>query len=171
MKTLYLLRHAKSDWGNPNLPDHDRPLNERGIKASKRIGELFEKQRIRPDLVLCSPARRTRQTLNLIAEETGRDYDIRFEKGLYETSADQILAIIQRLPDNAKSVLIIGHNPGLEMLTHDLIHSGKPQALARLNEKFPAGALAVLTFDTKHWEDVAPAGGALEDFVTPKEMK
>lgn len=171
MKTLYLLRHTKSDWGNPNLADIDRPLNERGIKASQRLGELFETQGIKPELILCSPARRTRQTLSLIAETTGKEYDTRFEPGLYETSAAQILKIIHQLPDSTASVMIIGHNPGLETLARDLIRPSNPEALARLHEKFPAGGLATLGFHTQHWRDIGPAAGDLMDFVTPRELK
>jgi phosphohistidine phosphatase len=171
MKTLYLLRHAKSDWANPNLADLDRPLNERGIKASQRLGELFEAQSINPNLILCSPARRTRQTLSLIAEVTGKDYNCRFEADLYETGASHILKLIRHLPDSANSAMIIGHNPGLEMLAHELIRPSNPEALTRLHEKFPAGGLATLAFHTQHWKDIGPEGGDLVDFVTPRELK
>ena len=170
MKTLYLLRHAKSDWGNPNLADIDRPLNERGIKASERLGELFNTQGIEPELILCSPARRTRQTLSLIAEVTGEDYETRFEKGLYETGADKILKIIHALPAGLKSVMIIGHNPGLETLAHQLIRPSNPEALTRLQEKFPAGGLATLGFLGLEWRNIGPTDAELVDFVTPKEL-
>jgi phosphohistidine phosphatase len=170
MKKLYLLRHAKSDWGNPNLADIDRPLNARGIKVSKLLGSHFEKNAIRPDLILCSPARRTRQTLNAIIEETGREYQVRYEKGLYESGAENILDIIRKTAGSVNALMIIGHNPGLEMLAHSLIKTGKPKALAKLDQKYPTGGLATLDLNIDHWQDLGPGLAELKNFEIPKEI-
>lgn len=170
MKRLYLLRHAKSDWANPNLADIDRPLNERGIKISQRLGALFQDMSIHPDLILCSPARRTRQTLSFIQEGTGEDYPVKYDAGLYEGRASDIEAIIRAVPEDVDELMVIGHNPGLETLAHQLMAGGQSKPLLKLHEKFPTGGLAILSFSITTWADLVADTGSLIDFIVPREL-
>ena len=110
MKRIYLLRHAKSSWKHPELPDHDRPLAGRGKRAAKAIVKHMRAQRFEPELVLCSTARRARETLERIEPALGRA-PVRVEGDLYGASARELLACLRRLPDEVGSVLVIGHNP------------------------------------------------------------
>lgn len=171
MKTLYFLRHAKSDWANPNLSDYDRPLNERGIRVSARLGRLFRDMAIRPDLILCSPARRARQTLNVIQQETGEDYQVKYDPGLYESGAGDIEAVIRAVPGDVGELMVVGHNPGLETLVQQLMAGGKSAPLSKLHEKFPTGGLAILNFNIDTWADLAADSGNLIDFIVPRELK
>ena len=114
MKTLFLIRHAKSSWGNPLLADFDRPLNDRGLRDAPFMAELLKKQGIRPDLMLVSPANRTTETANYFAEALEFDKaDMRFEENIYEASPRQIFSIIEGIEPAAETVLLFGHNPAM----------------------------------------------------------
>lgn len=154
-RTVYLLRHAKSSWDDPELADIERPLAPRGRKAAKKIARYLLDHDVRPELVLCSPAARARETLAAIGEG-----EIRPE--LYGASAAELLGVIQGLPDDASSVLLIGHNPGVEDL------AGAFAPLAR--ETFPTGGLATFAFVCDRWAEVAPSGAELVDYVVPREL-
>ena len=163
MKHLYLLRHAKSSWEEPGLPDHERPLAPRGRKACRKLATYLGRQRIRPELVLCSSSRRTRETLELIRTAlTGAVIEI--EDGLYAADSDRLLARLRELPESASSVLLIAHNPGLQ----DLAITLAPSA-ARVGEKFPTGALASFALDTP-WASVGEASAELVSYVVPREL-
>jgi phosphohistidine phosphatase len=122
MKRVYLLRHAKSSWKHPELPDHDRPLAGRGRRAAKAIVRHMRAQEFVPELVLCSTARRARETLERIEPALGRA-PVRVERELYGASARELLARLRRLPDDVGSVLVIGHNPGMHELAVELAGS------------------------------------------------
>jgi phosphohistidine phosphatase len=154
-RTVYLLRHAKSSWNDPELADIDRPLAPRGRKAAKKMARYLRDHDVRPELVLCSPAARARETLAAIGEG-----EIRPE--LYGASAAELLGVIQGLPDDASSVLLVGHNPGME----DLAGAFAPLP----GETFPTGALATFAFDCERWADVEPGGAELVDYVVPREL-
>ena len=113
MKRLYLLRHAKSSWKDTSLPDHDRPLSGRGRRAAKAIARHLREQDLEPQLVLCSTARRARETLERIQPALGAA-TVEFEHDLYAASADALLERLRRVPDTVASVMLIGHNPGLQ---------------------------------------------------------
>jgi phosphohistidine phosphatase len=161
MKTLLLLRHAKSSWDDPSLADHDRPLAPRGRKGAKLIGTHLRQEQIRSSLVLCSSARRARETLELIAPSG----EIRIEEELYGASADQLLERLRRLPDEDDCVMLIGHNPAIQDLASGL--AGGDGELAM--RKFPTGALARLTL-TGGWHELAPGHAELAAFVTPRGL-
>ena len=169
MKTLYLLRHAKSDWGDPGLDDHDRPLAGRGERAAAVLAVHFGQQGYHPSLVLCSSARRTRQTLESLLPHLPGDPEVLFEEGIYLASRGQLLARVQEVDDRQSRVLLIGHNPGVADLARDLAGSGERASLRRL-ARFPTAASAVCEFDLERWRDLAPGSGRLVAYATPKDL-
>jgi phosphohistidine phosphatase len=145
MKRLYLLRHAKSSWKDATLADHDRPLNGRGRRAAKTIAGRLREEGIEPDLVLCSSARRARETLDRIEL---RSSTVRVEASLYAASAHALLERLRRVPETVESVMLIGHNPGLRELALDL---ARPSPAAdELAAKYPTAALATLECPSWH---------------------
>ena len=170
MKTLYLLRHAKSDWAGPVRADFDRPLNRRGRAAAKRMGRLMARRGLVPALVLCSAAARTRETWMLAAPAFEENLKVRTLRTLYLASPETLLTTLTRLPESTPSVLILGHNPGLEELASQLAGPGsKKAALKRLRNKFPSGALAVFEIDTNRWAKVGEAPPRLAGFFRPRD--
>ena len=155
MSRLYLLRHAKSSWDDASLDDHDRPLAPRGRKASKAIGRYLRDHDIEPELVLCSSAKRARQTLARLGPA---GVDARIEPELYGASAQALLERLHAVPDEVASVMLIGHNPGMQQLAFNL---------AGLDDKFPTAALA--TFECSRWRTLDQA--TLVDYVRPRELE
>jgi len=166
-RTLLLLRHAKSSWVDPTLPDHDRPLASRGRRDAKRIAKHLAALEFEPELVLCSSAVRTRETLELVRPALGNS-KVLFEDGLYGASSDELLARIRVVPDAVGSVMLIGHNPGLEQLALLLASSG--DELRRLETKFPTAALATLAVETT-WSRLAPGDAILTAYIVPKQLR
>jgi phosphohistidine phosphatase len=167
MKLLYLLRHAKSSWSDPALPDHRRPLTGRGRRAAKAIGRYLHDHGIEPEMVLCSTARRARDTLARIEPALGKP-DIRIEPELYAASANELLDRVRRVPDAVESVLVIGHNPGLQDLALDLARPA-PE-LRELEAKFPTAALATLACPQTSWRALDWRTAKLVDFVRPRDL-
>jgi phosphohistidine phosphatase len=156
-----LLRHAKSSWDDPGLSDHDRPLAPRGRKAAKLIGRHLRDQGVEFSIVLCSSARRARDTIDLV-DPPAR---IEVEPELYGASAGEMLERLRRLPEDVEAVMVVGHNPGIEDLALGLC--GADSGLS--GRKFPTGALATLSF-TGPWEGLAAGRAALQAFVIPREL-
>jgi phosphohistidine phosphatase len=167
VKRLYLLRHTKSDWDDPTLDDHERPLAARGRRAADRIAEHLRRGDVRPDLVLCSSSRRTLETLARIAPSLGERADFRIERDLYAADGASLLARLRRLPGSVSSAMLIAHNPGIQDLALDLAGSGDP--LPRLRDRFPTGALATLEFSGA-WSGLGEHTADLVSFVTPKDL-
>jgi phosphohistidine phosphatase len=167
VRTLYLLRHAKSSWDDPGLADHDRPLAPRGERAATTMAEHLRDEGIAPALVLCSSSRRTRETLERIASAVGDEADVEFERELYAASAQQLLDRLRDVDDDVESVMVIGHNPGIEQLALSL--AGEGERLADMRRKYPTAALATIEFDGP-WSELEPGGARLADFVKPKEL-
>jgi phosphohistidine phosphatase len=170
MLRLALLRHAKSSWDHPGLDDFDRPLNERGNSAAPMIGQLLASMKFTPQSVLCSPSKRTRETLDRIqpffaAPPESTDFD----KGLYLAGASDLWARIRRSPKPATHVLVIGHNPGLHTLATHLASTGDAGAIARLHDKLPTAGLALFSFDATDWATLNVQTGNLDAFITPKD--
>jgi len=169
VKTLWLLRHAKAGAGGADLADRDRPLAARGRHAAERIGRYLAERGVRPDHVLCSPSLRTRETLALVEKRLGTALSVEFEDELYLASERDLQARIERVPDDAASVLLVGHNPGVAELALRLAVRGDPGALAELRRKYPTGALAELRIHAQRWRQFA-RGCELVSFVTPKAI-
>jgi phosphohistidine phosphatase len=158
-KRLFILRHAKSSWDDPGLADHERPLAPRGRRAVEAIAAHLNAEGITPDLVLCSSSRRTRETLEGVAD-------------LYAASCEDVLERLHQVPDEIGSVMLVGHNPTLQALVLRLADdeaatNGSP--LAEVRRKFPTGALATLTFDGT-WQELSPRSARLASYVRPKSL-
>ena len=171
MKRIYLLRHAKSSWDDLSLTDFDRPLNKRGRNAAPRVGKLLRKRGWTPDLVLCSTAARARETWELIADELEAEPQVKPLKTLYLATPSQMLRALQRTSAETASVMLVGHNPGIENLAAQLAGpDSKKKPLARLREKFPTAALAVFEFDGADWAALAPGQCRLNAFVVARDL-
>lgn len=168
MRRLWLLRHAKSSWDEPHLTDDERPLAARGRLAADALGRWVDQTGLRPDLVLCSSARRARETLAAVLPGLGGDVSFEVESGLYTFSAEDLLARVRELPDEVGSVLLVGHNPAIADLIARLAREGPRLDEARA--KVPTGALAGLDLDVDAWRDVARGCGVLSTFVVPREL-
>jgi phosphohistidine phosphatase len=157
MKHLYLLRHAKSSWKHPELPDHDRPLAGRGRRAAKAMAKHIRAEGIAPELVLCSTARRARDTLERIEPALGRR-SVKVERELYGAGVRQLLDRVRRVPSSVESVLLIGHNPGMQDLA---------AALTGFDGKFPTAALATIALPA--WDELEDA--ELVAFTKPRDLE
>jgi phosphohistidine phosphatase len=173
-KRLFVLRHAKSSWDDPGLDDRDRPLAPRGVRSTKLLARHVRAQGIEPTQVLCSPSRRTRETLDGVAPGG----ETLIEPELYEASCGTVIERLQRVPEGAASVMVIGHNPTMQMLVLRLIGAnGTDRAVpdddtgyvAELQRKFPTGALATLAFDCT-WSELGPGCARLVGYVNPKSL-
>jgi phosphohistidine phosphatase len=168
VKSLLLLRHAKSSWKEPGLADHDRPLAPRGRRAARRIAGHLREQGIEPGLVLCSSARRARETLARIESALGSDVEVRIDDHLYGASARDLMERVRALPEVLTSAMLIGHNPGMANLALSLAERGSD--LPRIERKFPTAALATLEF-AGSWGELKDGGAELVAFVTPKQLR
>lgn len=168
MKRLYLMRHAKSSWAEEELSDQERPLAPRGRRAAKRLARHLREEAIAPEVVLCSSALRTRQTLELIEPGLGEPREMLVEDELYGAGADQLLQRLRRLTPEVRSVLLIGHNPGVQDLAVLLARGGKSRD--QLRAHFPTAALATLTIAESGWSTLAAAGADLIGYVTPRDL-
>ena len=171
MKSILLLRHAKSAWGRPGLDDHERPLNRRGERAAEAMAEYIVHNAPRPDLILCSTAVRTRQTLAPLVHRLANPAPpIALEKGLYLATEGELLVRLRAVPEEVRTLLLIGHNEGIGELASALAGDGEPAALGSLNEKFPTGALATLRLGETPWQELAPDQAELMAFVRPRDI-
>jgi phosphohistidine phosphatase len=168
MKRLYLLRHAKSSWKDVSLADHDRPLAGRGRRASKSMARHLRDRGVEPDLVLCSTARRARETLDRITPALGTPA-IEIDPDLYGASGHGLLERLRSVPDAIESVMLIGHNPAMEELAIDLARPS-PAAID-LAAKYPTGALAVLTLPVSTWHELGHGRGELVELVKPRDLE
>jgi phosphohistidine phosphatase len=166
MKSLHLLRHAKSSWKDPGLNDHDRPLSKRGRQTAKMMAAYLKRAKIAPDLVICSTAMRARQTLDPIAKAK-KPPKVVLERDIY--GGEQRALWEQLRPESAKSVLLIGHNPALNDLALELAHADLNKLLESAGGKFPTGAMASFRYDGA-WKALEPYGAVLTSYTTPKAI-
>ena len=170
MKTVLLLRHAKSSWDQPLLEDFRRPLAPRGRKSAPRVGRYLAREGLIPDRVLCSGAARAVETWELVSEALGAVAPAELRDEIYHASPRTLTEILRTLPDPVQSVLLIGHNPTFETLALRLAGSGGEEALEAMRSKFPTAALAILDFRIERWAELEEGGGVLRDFIRPKEL-
>ncbi len=166
-RRLMLLRHAKSDW--PDVSDQKRPLAKRGRRDAPAVGRWLHDHGYLPDTVVCSVARRTRQTWELVAPELGASPSVTFEPRAYEASAMGLLYLARELPSQCRAALLIGHNPAISELAAHLVEPSAqagPAASRPAGLRFPTAAVAVLEF-TGDWPDLAPGQARLLDFTAP----
>lgn len=164
-RQLILLRHAKSDW--PDLPDRDRPLAKRGRRDGPRIGKWLHEHGYQPDVVVCSDARRARQTWDLVAPELGGSPAVRFEPRAYAASAQTLLYLAQELPGRYRSALLIGHNPGLSELASNLAEPGRDNGRGI---SLPTAAVAILEFPGD-WPSLTLGQARLVSLTTPADLQ
>ncbi|GAA4367178.1 phosphohistidine phosphatase SixA [Hymenobacter saemangeumensis] len=163
MKTLYLLRHAKSSWNFDELSDQERPLNDRGRDDAPRMGQALAKRDIKPDLMVSSPAVRALSTAVLVARELDYPHNkIVVEPSIYQAEVDDIIDIIHKLPDSASSAILVGHNPTFTDTVNELSPSS-------INE-MPTAAVVCLRFDCKRWEDVSRANAEFYFYDYPRNV-
>jgi len=158
MKELLLLRHAKSSWATQGMPDFDRPLNKRGRRAAAALAQHLAKEGLNPGLILSSDARRTRETLDLIRDALGARSAVLLEPKLYLADPPALLARLRKVPDDVPSVLLIGHNPGLQDLALELAEAAGPSGAdtaARIEEKFPTAAFVRFRIKIERWRDLS----------------
>jgi phosphohistidine phosphatase len=170
MKTLILMRHAKSAWSDPSQKDIDRPLNGRGRKSAPRMGAWLADAGYRPEVVLCSTAQRARETLELVATSLPASFTIEHARALYMAAPREMLTEIAKVPAMAETVMLVGHNPGMGSLASLLAGGGDAKALGNLHGKFPTAAIAVIGFDVEKWSDLAPGTGRLLAFQRPRDL-
>ncbi|MEU3693225.1 SixA phosphatase family protein [Streptomyces narbonensis] len=168
-RRLVVLRHAKSAWPE-GVPDRDRPLGPRGLRDAPAAGRFLAETGELPDLVLCSPARRARRTWDLAAAELESPPPVRHDPRLYGADADDLLDVLHGVPDETGTLLLVGHNPGLEDLVLLLAGDGVGDALDRVRTKFPTSATAVLTWHGG-WPDLRAGGALLTELVVPRGLK
>lgn len=164
MKRLYLLRHAKSSWDDSSIPDHERDLNDRGRKEAKKMGEYFFDKKIIPDLIICSPSKRTRETYKLVVNKLGKNIQTIFEDKIYEASVSDIFGAISKVSNEVDSLLIIGHNPGMEYMVE------KTTNIPGIIDKFGTCSLAELEVDIQKWSDIRKTSAKLINFISPKTL-
>lgn len=170
MKTLYFLRHAKSDWSDSTISDHARPLNARGRRAAAKMGALMQRLGIAPDQVVCSTAVRAQETLERVLSAGGFDWPVTMERSLYGASADSILRIIRTQDAAHETLMFVGHNPGFEDIVLGLSGSEAHHGdLVRVRRKYPTGAFAAIDFDVDCFTSIGLAKGQLARFIKPKD--
>lgn len=169
MRRLILLRHAKSDWPD-GIADLERPLAARGRAAAPLVGAYLARESLIPDRVLVSSARRTRETWELVAPCLPRLPDTENEPRIYEASCARLLAVLRDQPADVHTLMLVGHNPGMEELAETLVHEGPLLARDAMGEKFPTGAVAVIDLPIDDWSAVAPKLGRLDRFIVPRSL-
>lgn len=169
MKRLILLRHAKA-VPPEGMADEARPLAARGRLAMERMAGFFRERNLVPDLALVSSAVRTRETWSLLEAAFASKPVARIVPGLYAASREGLYAIAQQVPAAVKTLLLLGHNPGLEEIVRSLAASGEPEALMRFGRGMPTAAVAVFELSINDWKEIAPKSGRMELFVTPKSL-
>jgi phosphohistidine phosphatase len=169
MLRLLLFRHAKTARESGG-GDHDRPLTKRGEEDSKRIGGYLSDEQLLPDLAVASDSRRTRQTLDLALKAANQHPQTRLDRAVYLAEPHTLLDVIRRTPADVRTLLMIGHAPGMGDLAILLTGFGDRYAFARMNTKFPTSGLAVLDFPVERWEEVKERDGRLDRFVTPASL-
>ena len=175
MLTLTLLRHAKSSWDEP-LDDYDRPLALRGMKAAPEMGGALDAMGLTPDVVICSGAVRARETLQLVLDRLGGTAPhVVYDDSVYMATPATLMKRLRAIEQESeviapRHVMLVGHNPGLEVLALELCGSGDSDGRKRMAQKFPTAAAAVITFDAKGWGEIKPGGGRLKYFITPKQV-
>ena len=160
MKHLLLLRHAKSSWDDQDLKDFDRPLNKRGIKAARLVGQFLRREEIKIDLIISSPAKRARETIELVWPAAKLEVELKFEDRIYEATPRTLLAVITKVKASVNTLMLVGHNPGFE---------GLLEVLTSQARRLPTASLAFIDLDDDAWKE-ARGGGKLVRLVTPKEL-
>ena len=160
MKTIYLLRHAKSSWDDASLSDFERPLNERGLNTAPFMGEVITRRGYKPALVITSPAKRAATTAELVKESAGLNAELRSDHRIYEASPNTLRTVAAETDDDVDSVMLVGHNPGME---------GFVRYLTGRVEPMPTAALAVIELSIDSWKALDADCGKIVEIIRPKD--
>lgn len=171
MKTLLLMRHAKSSWDHGALDDHDRPLNARGRDSADRMGQWLTDQDLVPDFAWVSSAARTQETWARLSHGFDPKPQMRSDRQLYLSGPDRMLNVFQHTPDAATTVILIAHQPGMSAITGYLADPQGDTGYTKALNHFPTGAIVVMQADIKRWSDLAPEQGQFTAFAQPKGLK
>jgi|SRR5215213_705800 len=161
MRTLYLLRHAKSSWKDASLADFDRPLNERGREAAELMGRFIASENLNVSLLISSPSARTRETTQILLRFAGLSVEPQFDNRIYEAELRTLVQVVSEMPDDKDVAMLVGHNPGMEELL---------AFLTQETRQMPTCALAKISFDCSSWKEIGAGKGKLEWFVTPADL-
>ncbi|MFC4296225.1 SixA phosphatase family protein [Novosphingobium tardum] len=171
MKTLGLFRHAKSGWADPRARDFDRPLNERGEKGALLMGRYIRDHGPRFDRVVASPAIRVSETIDIASKAFGRSFPVEWDRRIYLASSATLIDLLHALDGDPDTVLMVGHNPGLEDLIFDLVpDDGSSPLRDEVEVKFPTAAFAVLALAVDRWSDVAAGCAKLVSLTRPRDL-
>ena len=168
MKTLTLLRHAKSGWDDPVQRDFDRPLNNRGRRAAQTIGREMRVLGLKFDHVIASPAARVMETLRDVSDSYGRPLEPSYDKRVYLASPETLLELVRAAGEETDSLLIVGHNPGLERLA--LLLTSGDGLRDEIAAKYPTATLAEITLPAERWSEVAEGTGTISRFIRPRDL-
>ena len=161
MKELILIRHAKSSWSNPLLEDFERPLNKRGAKNAPFMAKVLKQKEVNPDLIISSPSKRTKDTLDFFIKEFDYKGEIIFEESIYEAPYINILKVIKNIDDKHKTIFLFGHNPGFNDLADFL--------LGKFEDNIPTCGVLKINFDTNYWKNISKDNSKLIFFNFPKK--
>jgi phosphohistidine phosphatase len=161
VKTLFLLRHAKSSWKDESLPDFERPLNRRGKHAAERIGRYLKHEEIVPEIVLSSPALRARETIERVAKAAKWTPEVLFDQRIYEAGGLRLLEVVSQIENERKTALLVGHNPGIQELLMLLTGESK---------KVPTGALLKIELKSSKWATAADKRARLVSIIKPRKL-
>lgn len=170
MKSVTLLRHAKSSWDDPVERDFDRPLNDRGWRAARTVGRHLAENGTTWDTVIASPAVRVVETLSGVEEGLGRRLDADFDRRIYMASAATLLDILQEADESAERLLLVGHNPSIEDLVFLLVPPQHRGARSDIEVKYPTAALCEIEIEAARWEEVTDGMGKIANFVRPRDL-
>ncbi|MFF6780712.1 histidine phosphatase family protein [Streptomyces sp. NPDC012510] len=170
LRRLVVLRHAKSAWPM-GVPDHERPLAPRGRRDAPAAGRALLEADCLPDLAVCSTAVRARHTWELAAAQWGTPPSVRYDRRAYAADVPKLLRVVREAPDEVRTLLLIGHNPGLEELVLDLAGDALDDALDDVRTKFPTSAIAFLSWRGETWASLAPGTALLTDMIVPRGKK
>jgi phosphohistidine phosphatase len=171
MKTVLLLRHAKSDWGDTYLDDFDRPLARRGLRDAPRIGELLARFDMIPDQIIASPAERAKQTATLVAEACDYSGTISWDASFYGGGSEDLISSLRRLPPSVDSALLVGHNPTMEETAAELLVPAGIEWYDGPAIKIPTAGLICFELHITEWRVLQPGDGVLQWFILPKLLK
>jgi phosphohistidine phosphatase len=170
MKNLYILRHAKSDWGDADLDDHDRPLAPRGERGATVVGVYLRQRQILPELILCSTATRAMETRALMLAQLGDERTTEFDRALYLSGRKGVMRRLAEIGDGYDSAMVIGHNPDLHDVARALADGGDPELRARLEAKLPTAGFVEIALKIDSWSRIDGAHGSLVDVQSPKTL-
>ena len=162
MRTLYLLRHAKSSWKDESIPDFDRPLKKRGREAAEGVGKTLASERLSSPVLISSPALRTRETTEIVLKAGNLEANVSYDERIYEADLSRLLRVLADVAANEKGLILVGHNPGMEYLVEFLTGS---------EQRMPTAALAKISLEAESWGAIGRVEGRLEWLITPDDLE